>query len=56
MSLQVLEGQRTFDVVLRLREDARDNLEVVRDISYHISTTEPPEQQGKLANKKDLHD
>jgi len=25
-------------------------------ISYHVSTTESPEQQGKPANKKDLHD
>jgi len=27
-----------------------------RLFSYHISTTEPPEQQGKPANKKDVKD
>ncbi|HEV3409830.1 MAG TPA: efflux RND transporter permease subunit, partial [Chthoniobacterales bacterium] len=35
---QVLEGNRTFDVVLRLTDEARNNMEAIRDIPVDTSS------------------
>lgn len=47
---QVLDGQRTFEVVLRLKEEARNNLDVVRNllIETHAGVKIPVSQVAEI--------